>query len=290
MITVEQIRFGYDGRITLDDITFQVETGSIVGLIGPNGSGKSTLLRLMYRALRAESGAIAVDGTAVEGLRGRELAARLAVVAQEAPPDTPVTVAETVLLGRSPWVGAYQGYSRADRIAAAAALTHVGARALADRRYATLSGGERQRVLIARALAQHADHLLLDEPTNHLDIRYQHELLGLVKELTATTTIVVLHDLNLAARYCDSLVLLDRGRVAAAGSVDEVLTPELLEPVYGIAVRRTSAFGAPQLLFGPTEQDTPQDDLATGPENGESACAPAPSATVLDTARKATSR
>ncbi|UGT55365.1 ABC transporter ATP-binding protein [Nocardia asteroides] len=253
MITVDQIRFGYDGRITLDDITFQAETGTIVGLIGPNGSGKSTLLRLMYRALRAESGAIAVDGTAVEALRGRELAGRLAVVAQEAPPDTPVTVAETVLLGRSPWVGAYQGYSRADRIAAAAALTHVGARALAERRYATLSGGERQRVLIARALAQHADHLLLDEPTNHLDIRYQHELLGLVRELTATTTIVVLHDLNLAARYCDSLVLLDRGRVAAAGSVDEVLTPELLEPVYGIAVRRTSAFGAPQLLFGPTE-------------------------------------
>jgi iron complex transport system ATP-binding protein len=251
MITVDQIQFTYDGRITLDDISFRVDPGSTLGLIGPNGSGKSTLLRLMYRALRPASGSVVIDTVPVQRLRGRELASRLAVVAQEAPPDTPVTVAETVLLGRSPWVGAFQGYSRADRIAAAAALEHVGARALADRRFATLSGGERQRVLIARALAQQADHLLLDEPTNHLDIRYQHELLTLVRGLTTTTTVVVLHELNLAARYCDRLVLLDQGRVAAAGTVAEVLTPQVLEPVYKIPVRRTAAFGAVQLLFGP---------------------------------------
>ncbi|MFI6573299.1 ABC transporter ATP-binding protein [Nocardia fluminea] len=254
MITVDRIQFTFDGRITLDDISFHAEPGSTLGLIGPNGSGKSTLLRLMYRALRPAGGSVVIDDVPVERLRGRELASRLAVVAQEAPPDTPVTVAETVLLGRSPWVGAFQGYSRADRIAAAAALEHVGARALADRRFATLSGGERQRVLIARALAQQADHLLLDEPTNHLDIRYQHELLTLVRGLTTTTTVVVLHELNLAARYCDRLVLLDRGRVAAAGTVAEVLTPRILEPVYKIPVRRTSAFGAVQLLFGPATE------------------------------------
>ncbi|MGW5923004.1 ATP-binding cassette domain-containing protein [Nocardia fluminea] len=268
MITVDQIRFTYDGRITLDDITFHAEPGSTLGLIGPNGSGKSTLLRLMYRALRPAGGSVVIDDVPVERLRGRELASRLAVVAQEAPPDTPVTVAETVLLGRSPWVGAFQGYSRADRIAAAAALEHVGARALADRRFATLSGGERQRVLIARALAQQADHLLLDEPTNHLDIRYQHELLTLVRGLTTTTTVVVLHELNLAARYCDRLVLLDQGRVAAAGTVAEVLTPRILEPVYKIPVRRTSAFGAVQLLFGPaTEPPAAVTGEATGHGN-----------------------
>ncbi|WP_278263101.1 ABC transporter ATP-binding protein [Nocardia sp. AG03] len=268
MITVDQLRFSYDGRITLDDITFHTERGETVGLIGPNGSGKSTLLRLMYRALRPAGGTVVIDETPVADLRGRDLAARLAVVAQESPPDTPVTVAETVLLGRSPWVGAFQGYSRADRIAAAAALERVGARGLADRAYATLSGGERQRVLIARALAQQADHLLLDEPTNHLDIRYQHELLGLVRELATTTTIVVLHELNLAARYCDRLVLLDGGRIVAAGPVEEVLTPRVLEPVYGITVRRTSAFGAVQLLFGPAaevaaEPTDPADRKAT---------------------------
>ncbi|MGV9408374.1 ABC transporter ATP-binding protein [Nocardia sp. NPDC003693] len=265
MITVDQISFAYGGRITLDNITFRADTGSVIGLIGPNGSGKSTLLRLMYRALRLVSGSILVDETPVDGLRGRAMAARLAVVAQESPPDTPVTVAETVLLGRSPWVGAFQGYSRDDRIAAAAALEHVGARALADRPFATLSGGERQRVLIARALAQQADHLLLDEPTNHLDIRYQHELLSLVRGLTETTTIVVLHELNLAARYCDRLVLLDRGTVAAAGTVDEVLTPPVLEPVYGITVRRTEAFGAVQLLFGPAAE--PGDITAADPSD-----------------------
>ncbi|MFE1594980.1 ABC transporter ATP-binding protein [Nocardia sp. NPDC058705] len=267
MITVDQIRFTYDGRITLDNISFHVDSGSTLGLIGPNGSGKSTLLRLMYRALRPAGGSVVIDATPVEKLRGRGLASRLAVVAQEAPPDTPVTVAETVLLGRSPWVGAFQGYSRADRIAAAAALEHVGARELAERRFATLSGGERQRVLIARALAQQADHLLLDEPTNHLDIRYQHELLTLVRGLTETTTVVVLHELNLAARYCDRLVLLDQGTVAAAGTVEEVLTPQILEPVYQIPVRRTCAFGAVQLLFGPaTEPGNP----ATGRESADS--------------------
>ncbi|MDO3649920.1 ABC transporter ATP-binding protein [Nocardia mangyaensis] len=286
MITVEQIRFGYDGQITLDDISFRVEADSTVGLIGPNGSGKSTLLRLMYRALQAKSGSIAIDGTPVAELRGRELAARLAVVAQESPPDTPVTVAEIVLLGRSPWVGAYQGYSRADRIAAAAALTHVGARDLADRRYATLSGGERQRVLIARALAQNADHLLLDEPTNHLDIRYQHELLSLVRDLTNTTTIVVLHDLNLAARYCDRLVLLEQGRIAAAGTVDQVLTPATLEPVYGITVHRTAAFGAPQLLFGPAFP-APTPSAATGSSHPTEDTEGGPESAPLSAARKA---
>ncbi|MEV0105081.1 ABC transporter ATP-binding protein [Nocardia sp. NPDC050799] len=253
MISAAGIGFSYAGDPVLDDIDLVVEQGSTVGLIGPNGSGKSTLLRTIYRALRPHSGVVGIDDIPVETLRGRALAARLAVVAQEAPPETPATVTDTVLLGRAPWAHSLRGYSRADRIAAAAALERVGARHLADRPVAQLSGGERQRVLIARALAQQADHLLLDEPTNHLDIGYQHELLGLVRELTATT-LVVLHDLNLAARYCDALVLLRRGRVVAAGPVDQVLTPEIIEPVYGVRVHRCTAFGGTQLLFGPRDR------------------------------------
>ncbi|MEV0294839.1 ABC transporter ATP-binding protein [Nocardia sp. NPDC050710] len=251
MITVRDIGFAYGGAVVLDGVGLVAEPGDIVGLIGPNGSGKSTLLRLIYRALRPTSGMVTVDDIPVAGLRGRALAERLAVVTQESSADTPMTVTESVLLGRAPWASAVQGISRADRITAAAALERVGARHLAERPFAHLSGGERQRVLIARALAQQADHLLLDEPTNHLDIGYQHELLGLVGDLPGTTTIVVLHDLNLAARYCDRLVLLNHGRVRAAGTVDEVLTPDILEPVYGVAVQRADAFGAPQLLFGP---------------------------------------
>ncbi|MBL1079468.1 ABC transporter ATP-binding protein [Nocardia sp. 2] len=250
MITVEDVGFDYSGAVVLAGVGLIAESGTTVGLIGPNGSGKSTLLRVIYRALRPRTGAVVIDGTPMTALRGRELAARLAVVSQDAPTDAPLTVSEMVLLGRAPWAGAFQGYSRADRITAATALTRVGARHLADRSFATLSGGERQRVLIARALAQQAQHLLLDEPTNHLDIRYQHELLGLVRDL-AVSTIVVLHDLNLAARYCDSLVLIDRGGVVAAGPVERVLTPEILEPVYQVTVERSSAFGSLQLLFGP---------------------------------------
>lgn len=264
MITVDDVGFSYGGQIVLDGVGLVAEPGTAVGLIGPNGSGKSTLLRLLYRALRPRSGVVAIDDTPVEALRGRALAARLAVVAQESPAETPITVAETVLLGRAPWAGALHGYSRADRIAAAAALARVGARHLADRPYTALSGGERQRVLIARALAQQADHLLLDEPTNHLDIGYQHELLGLIRDLTATTTLVVLHDLNLAARYCDRLVLLHRGRVAAAGPVEEVLTPAVLEPVYGVSVHMSAAFGATQLLFGPRDAGPPAEVMDPG--------------------------
>ncbi|MCP2288797.1 ABC transporter ATP-binding protein [Nocardia amikacinitolerans] len=264
MITVDDVGFSYGGRIVLDGVGLVAEPGAVVGLIGPNGSGKSTLLRLLYRALRPRSGSVVIDGTPVEALRGRALAARLAVVAQESPTETAITVAETVLLGRAPWASALQGYSRADRIAAAAALDRVGARHLADRSYSALSGGERQRVLIARALAQRADHLLLDEPTNHLDIGYQHELLGLIRELTTTTTLVVLHDLNLAARYCDRLVLLNQGRVAASGTVEDVLTPSVLEPVYGVSVHMSAAFGALQLLFGPRNSGPHAEILDSG--------------------------
>ncbi|MGO2111514.1 MAG: ABC transporter ATP-binding protein, partial [Pseudoclavibacter sp.] len=151
---------------------------------------------------------------------------------------------------RSPRLSGWSDYREADEIAAADAMARAGVTDLAHRTIDDLSGGERQRVLIARALAQEASHLLLDEPTNHLDVRYQHEILSLVRELPLTT-IVVLHDLNLAARYCDVLVLLERGRVVASGAPDEVLTPETLQPVYGIDVRRLDLDGVPQLVFAP---------------------------------------
>ncbi|MFE3105198.1 ABC transporter ATP-binding protein [Nocardia tengchongensis] len=259
MITLADVRIGYGGALVLSGVGLTAETGSTVGLIGPNGSGKSTLLRVIYRALRPQSGTVLIDGTPVAALHGRDMAGRLAVVTQESPAETPVTVSDLVMLGRSPWAGAVRGYSRADRIAAAGALHKVGARHLAERIFSSLSGGERQRVLIARALAQQAQHLLLDEPTNHLDVHYQHELLSLLGEL-AVTTVIVLHDLNLAARYCDHLVLLNNGGVAAAGRVDDVLVPEVLEPVYRVRVHRSTAFGSTQLLFGPRSK--PADAVA----------------------------
>ncbi len=255
MISAEDVSFAYDGTLVLDGVGVHARSGEVVGLIGPNGSGKTTLLRTLYAALTPRAGMITVDDRPVGSLGPLEVARRIAVVAQEGAPELPFTVAEMVLLGRSPLRSALQGYTTADHQAAAAALRRVGARELADRVFGTLSGGEKQRVLIARTLAQEADHLLLDEPTNHLDIRYQHEILTLVRTLDVTT-VVVLHDLNLAARYCDHLVLLDRGRVACGGPTDAVLVPEVLEPVYGIAVRRLVQPDCVQLIFQPLDSRT----------------------------------
>ncbi|MFC5286353.1 ABC transporter ATP-binding protein [Actinokineospora guangxiensis] len=248
MLHASDITFAYGGAPVLAGVDLRAGSGGVVGLIGPNGSGKSTLLRVLYAALRPHGGTVLIDGDPLAALPGRDLARRVAVVAQEHPPELPVTVADMVLLGRAPHRGALRGYTDGDHAAAAAALRRVGMRAHADRDCATLSGGEKQRVLIARALAQDTAHLLLDEPTNHLDIRYQHEVLRLVREI-GVTTVVVLHDLNLAARYCDHLVLLDAGRVAAAGPTAAVLTPGVLEPVYRVRVRTVDDGDCVQLIF-----------------------------------------
>ena len=250
MISAQDVTFAYDGTPVLAGVGLDARDGSVVGLIGPNGSGKTTLLRMLYTALSPHSGAVLLDGESVAALGGRETARRIAVVAQENPPELPISVAEMVLLGRSPHRSSFQSYTGRDHEIAAMALRRVGMRSFAERAFVMLSGGEKQRVLIARALAQEAGHLLLDEPTNHLDIHYQHEVLTLVRAL-GVTTVVVLHDLNLAARYCDHLVLLDRGAVAHAGPTAEVLRPEVLEPVYHVSVRCLDEDDCIQLIFRP---------------------------------------
>lgn len=249
MISAERVSHSYGGAAVLREVSVAARSGQMVGLIGPNGSGKTTLLRTLYRALTPSEGTVTVNDEPVSRLSARDLARTVAVVVQDAAGELPVSVTDTVLLGRGPHLGLWQRQSARDLEIAGEALRRVGAEHLADRDLEDLSGGEKQRVLIARALAQQATHLLLDEPTNHLDIHFQHEVLALVREL-GVTTIIVLHDLNLAARYCDRLALLQGGRVVAAGSTDEVLRPEVLEPVYGIHMQRVMADdGRPQLLF-----------------------------------------
>ncbi|PZS40154.1 MAG: histidinol phosphatase [Pseudonocardiales bacterium] len=258
MISASDISFAYDGNLVLAGAGLLARPGEMVGLIGPNGSGKTTMLRILYAALRPSAGVVNLDDTPVESLSIGDISGRIGVVAQESPSEIPLTVAEMVLLGRSPHRSAFENYTLQDHRIAASALARVGARHLADRNYGRLSGGEKQRVMIARTLAQQADHLLLDEPTNHLDIRYQHQVLDLVRGLRVTT-VVVLHDLNLAARYCDRLVLLDRGKVVSAGRPPDVLTPEVLEPVYGVAVRTLSEPACVQLIFQLPERGTAHD-------------------------------
>ena len=250
MIVAEALRFGYGAAPVLRSVSLTARPGRVLGLLGPNGSGKTTALRMLYGSLRPQAGRVWLDGRPLSTLSPREVSQQVAVVVQESDAESMLTVHEMVSLGRLPRLRTFQRAGAGDRAAVAAALDAVGAGHLAPRRFAELSGGERQRVLVARALAQEAEFLLLDEPTNHLDIRYQHEVLHLVRTV-ATSAVVVLHDLNLAARYCDDLVLLDAGRVVRAGKPEEVLEPDLVAEVYGIGATRADAGGHPQLLFHP---------------------------------------
>ncbi|GAA5115113.1 ABC transporter ATP-binding protein [Alloalcanivorax gelatiniphagus] len=265
MIGADDLSWSYGTAQVLEAVSLAAPHGRVLGLIGPNGSGKTTLLRLLHGALDSPTGSVTVDGERLAALPPRDAARRVAVVVQEGGSESTLTVAEMVLLGRGPHLSTFQRVGAADHAVAADALARVGATHLATRSFAGLSGGERQRVLIARALAQQATHLLLDEPTNHLDIRYQHEVLGLVSRLAHDlhrTVVVVLHDLNLAARYCDDLVLLSDGGVAASGPVADVLAPEVLEPVYGIGVERVHTGGQLHLHFHPvTATITHQEDV-----------------------------
>lgn len=252
MLAGSGVRVSYGTRQALAGVELTADPGRVLGLIGPNGSGKTTLLRAFLAAVDA-TGTLLIDDTSITELATGDIARRIAFVSQHEEPFTEITVAELVLLGRSVHRSGWANYTRDDHTLAYHAMDRTGILDMAHRPITRLSGGERQRVLIARALAQQSPHLLLDEPTNHLDVRYQHEILGLVHTL-GLTTIIVLHDLNLAGRYCDDLILLDNGQVAATGTTSEVLRPEIIEPVYHIGTQVHTLEGIPQLLFTPHDR------------------------------------
>jgi iron complex transport system ATP-binding protein len=226
------------GRPVVDRVDVDVADGEWVALIGPNGAGKTTLLRALAR-LVPFAGEIAIDGRPLAELSRGELARLVAVVPQE--PSTPpwMTVAEYVLLGRTPHLGPLAKEGARDREAAARALARLDLLAFVDRRLGTLSGGEKQRVVVARALAQEAAIVLLDEPTAALDIGHQQQALDLLDGLRAEsglTLVAAMHDLTLAAQYADRMVLLDGGRVVADGAPTEVLTAPVIARHYGAAI------------------------------------------------------
>ncbi|KJK51331.1 ABC transporter ATP-binding protein [Lentzea aerocolonigenes] len=226
----------------ISDISLAAEN-EVVGIVGPNGSGKSTTLRCVYRALKPDSGAVLIDGTNVH--KRHDLARELAALTQESQVEFDFTVAEIVEMGRLPHERSVRDAQAVRDALATVDITH-----LASRSFLSLSGGERQRVLIARAIAQEPRVLVLDEPTNHLDIRHQLEVLALARGL-GITVLTVLHDLNLAASYCDRLCVLDEGRLVASGTPAEVLVPELIAKVFHVTahVVRHPTTGVPQLLF-----------------------------------------
>lgn len=235
-LETREVRWTRGGALVVDDVSLRPEPGSTVGLLGPNGSGKSSLLRLLQGAARPDSGQVLLDDRPLGEWRRREVARSVAVVTQHAETDADIVVRDVVRLGRTPHRPVWGGSTTGDEAAIDAALERVGLTDKADRLWHTLSGGERQRAQIARALAQEPRELLLDEPTNHLDIRHQLDVLALVAALPVTS-IIALHDLNLAATYCDSVLVLRAGRVVAAGAPAEVLTPALIADVYEVKAR-----------------------------------------------------
>lgn len=234
-ITTTELSWSVKGHQLLDNVEMAAHDGKTVGLLGPNGSGKSTLLRLLAGLRRPDTGTIRYDDTSLADLSRRVLARRLAVVEQDVAAHHHVNVRQVVELGRTPFRGRFDALTEHDRRIIDAALERTDITDKQHRSWHTLSGGEKQRTQLARALAQEPQEILLDEPTNHLDIRHQLELLDLLTSLEVTC-VVALHDLNLAARYCDHVVVLNHGQVAAAGVPAAVLTPDLIESVYGVEV------------------------------------------------------
>ncbi|MFE2267708.1 ABC transporter ATP-binding protein [Streptomyces lavendulae] len=250
---LDAVTLDIGGARVVTAATLHAAPGEIAGIVGPNGSGKSSLLRAVYRALRPSSGAVLVGSDDVwRSLTPRTAARRTAVVAQENPAAFDFTVAEVAAAGRTPHSAPWSADRSADRRIVDEALDRVGMAHTKDRPFATLSGGEKQRVLLARALAQQGGLLVLDEPTNHLDIGTQLDLMELVRDLQVTT-LTALHDLNLAAAYCDRVHVLHHGRLVTSGAPRDVFTPELLAEVFHVdAVLGTHPrTGRPQLSFAP---------------------------------------
>ncbi|SDS95771.1 iron complex transport system ATP-binding protein [Nocardioides scoriae] len=239
-LRTEDVTLGYGDRPVVSGLTTAVPDGRVTVIVGANACGKSTLLRGMARLLRPSSGAVLLDGQAIASLPSRQVARALGLLPQD--PVTPegVSVVDLVGRGRHPHQGALRRWSSADEAAVAEALRLTDTLDLAERLVDELSGGQRQRVWIAMALAQQTELLLLDEPTTYLDVAHQVEVLDLLAELNevrGTTVVMVLHDLNLAARYADHLVAMREGRVVAAGPPAEVITEACVSEVFGMGCR-----------------------------------------------------
>lgn len=262
-LSLDQVSVTRNGRRLVDELSLTVPDGRCVGLVGPNGSGKSTALKCVYRALRPSSGTVRIGGDDLDGLGLRRSAQQIAALTQDGGIDLDFTVEEVVALGRTPHTRGNQRLFARERRLCEQAMDRAGIRHLAGRGVLSLSGGERQRVLMARALVQEPRVLVLDEPTNHLDVRHQLALLSLLRS-AGPTVLVVLHDLNLAAATCDVVGVLSEGRLVAAGTPEEVLTPDLVHDVFGVrpAVVRHPRTGAPQLLYSLD----PDPDPGAGPE------------------------
>jgi cobalamin transport system ATP-binding protein len=259
-LSLRDVSFAYEAVRVVDGIDLDVRAGERLAILGPNGAGKSTVLRLLAGTLTPDAGRVLLDGADIRSLRGAARAQRIAFVPQETRVAFDFTVLEIVLMGRSPRLGLLGIEGAHDLEIARQALAFTDTTALAERPISHLSSGERQRVLLARALAQEPDTILLDEPTAFLDLGHQvriHRLLGGLHRDRGTTVVFVSHDLNLAARYADRIVLLAAGRILQDGPPLQVLNPEAIRAAYGVEIRLLTdpALEAPAVVvMGPSTE------------------------------------
>ncbi|MCX5749619.1 MAG: ABC transporter ATP-binding protein [Candidatus Saganbacteria bacterium] len=231
-LEVKNISCGYRSKKALEGISFSAGEGEFVGILGPNGSGKTTLLRALIRTIPVLDGEISISGRDIRQMNRKEIAKDISYVPQLSEPASGFTVEEIISMGRMPHVDAFSSYKQNDFDAIREAEIMTGLLEMKDRDVTALSGGEYQRVIIARSLAQGAKILLLDEPTAHLDIRYQIEILELLKRLKDKTVIAVFHDIGLAKKYCTRIIFLKNGSIAGDGTTDEMLAPQKISGVF----------------------------------------------------------
>ncbi|MXW29760.1 MAG: ABC transporter ATP-binding protein, partial [Chloroflexi bacterium] len=261
-LSAEGLSYSVGAQARRANVRLHAERGQVVGLIGPNGAGKSTLLRALSGMLRQQDGAVLLEGTDLRSMSSKDVAASMALVPQIAPYTHGFTSFELVLMGRYPHLGRFQIEGREDNRITRDAMRQTDTERFTDRTLDTLSGGERQRVFISRALAQQPRILLLDEPTSNLDVFHQLKVLDLVRQLVneGLTAVAAIHDLHMAARYCDRLVLLSEARVLSEGRPEEVLTPDSIESAFGVrcAVYPDPVTGSLAIsLIGPADAHTP---------------------------------
>ncbi|OEF23395.1 ABC transporter ATP-binding protein [Vibrio rumoiensis] len=237
MFKLTNVEFGTQDKTILSSTSVEFETGKVTSLLGHNGSGKSTLIKMLARQQATTKGLIELGGQNIDALSAKEFALKVAYLPQHPPVTDGVKVRELVRFGRYPWKGLFGRYSSQDDHYIDQAIEQVGLTNMQDRFVATLSGGERQRAWVAMLLAQRSECILLDEPTSALDVAHQYELLALIRELNQSldlTVIMVLHDINMAARFSDHIVALHSGKVLASGSPDDLMQQDVLHSIYGI--------------------------------------------------------
>jgi iron complex transport system ATP-binding protein len=254
-LEVKDITYSIDGKTIVDSVSLEIEEGCFMGLVGPNGCGKSTLLKSIYRTYKPDSGVVYIDGKSTDDMTNRELARELSVMQQENNIEFDMTVFDMAMLGRFAHQKMFGNDMLRERELVRQVLKEVGMAGYEERSFLSLSGGEKQRTLVARALVQKAPMIILDEPTNHLDIGYQYQIMSILKKQNLTVFSSV-HDLNIAACYCDRIILMKAGKIVDVGTPEEMFVPDKIKFLFGVDTQITtnSATGKPNIVFLPSTE------------------------------------